>query len=247
MLPEISLFAHFKNKPDFQYEVEAYSSNVLFILKSGRFEFLNSDGQTQTVTEGEAVFCPKGFHFRRNVIFPVDLFMIKFDCLSRMPSKTVVTSADNRVFESLKKTQSAFCTAPNIDRLTEHYCIDACLEICSQLSEDSDQTVSKLPENVESFLNEHFTHNVTNDVLCELMHCSEATMIATFKKATKKTPQQFITEKRLKLARRLLTDTDENINIIAEKCGFSDPLYFSRAFKNHTHLTASEFRKKYRL
>lgn len=247
MLPEISLFAHFKNKPDFQYEVETYSSNVLFILKSGRFEFFNTDGHRTIVNEGEAVFCPKGFAFWRKVINPIDLYMIKFETTDNLPFTTIVTTVNNRAIESLERSPSTFCTAPNIDPITEHYCLDAYLEICSPFLDNTHPTTHKLPAIVQSFLNEHFTHNVTNDVLCELMHCSEATMIATFKKATKKTPQQFITEKRLKLARRLLTDTDKNINIISEKCGFSDPLYFSRAFKNHTHLTATEFRKKYRL
>lgn len=245
-LPNIRLYAHFKTKSRFQYEAETYSDEVLFFLRSGKFDFLNSDGQWTTVTAGEAVFCPKGFTFHRNVIETVTLDMIKFSTHSDMPAKTTVFRINDRIFEALDRTVSRFCTEADIDIITHHYCTDICLEVEKiLLSHEKDGMT--LPCEVENLFNNRFTESITNDMLCELLHCSEATMIALIKRTKNKTPQQLLTEKRLKLARRLLVETNDNVYSIAEKCGYGDPLYFSRLFKNHTGQTATEFRRKYRI
>ena len=56
------------------------------------------------------------------------------------------------------------------------------------------------------------------------------------------TPGQFIKEIKLKSAKNLLLSTDLLIKNIAYDSGFSDPDYFTKAFKKETGLTPSEFR-----
>lgn len=244
---QIVLLAHFKNKLKFIFESETYSEGVLFLLKSGSFCFTDSDGEIATVVGGQAVWCPKNFCFKRTVVDPVDLYMIKFNTDLKLPTETTVFSVNDRTAQSLSLITPTFCTAPDIDTLTLHYCTDVCIESVRLLNCDTQNVAYALPQEVETLLSQHFTEDITNTMLCEIMHCSEATMIALVKKAKNKTPQQFITEKRLKLARRLLTETNEDIGIIAEKCGYRDRLYFSRLFKRMAGLTATEFRRKYRI
>ena len=245
-LPIIKLYAHFKAKSRFQYECETYSDEALFFLRSGKFEFLNRDDEWTTVTAGDAVFCPKGFTFHRNVIEMVTLDMIKFTTHADTPAKTTVFRINDRISEALDRTVSRFCTEADIDTITRHYCTDICLEV-EKILLSAEKDGITLPCEIENMFNSRYTESITNDMLCELLHCSEATMIALIKRAKNKTPQQLLTEKRLKLARRLLVETNDNVYSIAEKCGYSDPLYFSRLFKNQTGLTATEFRKKYRI
>ena len=245
-LPNIRLYAHFRSKSQFQYKFETYSDEALFFLRSGKFEFLNSDGQWTAVTAGDAVFCPKGFTFHRNVIETVTLDMIKFSTHADTPLETTVFRINDRISEALDRTVSRFCTEADIDTITRHYCTDICLEV-EKILLSAEKDGITLPCEIENMFNSRYTESITNDMLCELLHCSEATMIALIKRAKNKTPQQLLTEKRLKLARRLLVETNDNVYSIAEKCGYSDPLYFSRLFKSQTGLTATEFRKKYRI
>lgn len=49
------------------------------------------------------------------------------------------------------------------------------------------------------------------------------------------------------LARRLLLETDERIELIAERTGFSEPSTFYRAFKRWVGETPVEFRRRGRL
>lgn len=54
---------------------------------------------------------------------------------------------------------------------------------------------------------------------------------------------QYVISVRIDTARNLLKATDYSISNIANLCGFSDPYYFSRAFKKATGKTPSEFRE----
>lgn len=52
---------------------------------------------------------------------------------------------------------------------------------------------------------------------------------------------------RRNLAKRLLVDTDESIELIAERTGFSEPSTFCRAFKRWVGETPVAFRRRSRL
>lgn len=57
-------------------------------------------------------------------------------------------------------------------------------------------------------------------------------------------PKQYITERRLSIAKKMLTDGGYTVGEIARSVGFSDPLAFSRFFTRHTGISARDFKKK---
>ena len=57
------------------------------------------------------------------------------------------------------------------------------------------------------------------------------------------TPQELLSEARIKHACQLLRQTDKPVAEIAYACGFNDPKYFSRCFKQSTGKTPSEYKK----
>ena len=59
-------------------------------------------------------------------------------------------------------------------------------------------------------------------------------------------PQQYIIQKKLDLACRLLRESDMTIQDIAMSLHFKDHFYFSRLFKSKTSISARDYRKKYR-
>lgn len=63
-----------------------------------------------------------------------------------------------------------------------------------------------------------------------------------FKSCTGKTPNYFILEERLNLAKDWLMSTDCPIGDIAYGCGFSSHAYFTSVFKEFFHQTPQEFR-----
>ena len=56
------------------------------------------------------------------------------------------------------------------------------------------------------------------------------------------TPQELLSEARMKKACQLLQESDKTVAEIAYACGFNDPKYFSRCFKQSTGKTPSEYK-----
>lgn len=65
-----------------------------------------------------------------------------------------------------------------------------------------------------------------------------------FRKETGQTLTEYITEKRMAQAMRLLTGTKLQIQTIAQQCGIPDVNYFSKVFKKHRGLTPRQFREE---
>ncbi len=65
-----------------------------------------------------------------------------------------------------------------------------------------------------------------------------------FKESTGKTPNSFILEQKMNLAKEKLISTATPIEDIAYECGFNSSSYFIRTFKQFFQKTPAEFRKK---
>ena len=59
------------------------------------------------------------------------------------------------------------------------------------------------------------------------------------------TPGRLISRLRMQFAVEMLEHTEEPISRIAEKCGYTDPFVFSRAFKRQTGISPQKHRKLY--
>lgn len=69
---------------------------------------------------------------------------------------------------------------------------------------------------------------------------------AEFKKITNYSPINFLTKVRIERAQKLFEIYGEGISVleIATACGFDDPVYFSRRFKQFTNISPSEYKKR---
>lgn len=69
-----------------------------------------------------------------------------------------------------------------------------------------------------------------------------------FQKETGATPREYLLHERMKLAKNIISGelynrySEYTISQIAEACGFSNPLYFSRVFKNQFGVAPSEYK-----
>ena len=80
------------------------------------------------------------------------------------------------------------------------------------------------------------------DDLIRISALRKSTFYAYFQSATGTTPKQYITEKRMREALRLIKDTDMPYSRIAEDVGYNDFSTFFRNFCRMTSRSPSEYR-----
>ena len=72
-----------------------------------------------------------------------------------------------------------------------------------------------------------------------------STLNFKFRKVTNKSVWEYVSEKRIELAKKLLLTTTYKVGEIALKCGFENAYYFSTAFKKSENLSPKQYRIKY--
>ncbi|GAE28853.1 AraC family transcriptional regulator [Alkalihalobacillus hemicellulosilyticus] len=83
--------------------------------------------------------------------------------------------------------------------------------------------------------------------LAKEFHISEQHLCRQFRRWTGCTVVQYINAVRVNEAKRLLIETDEYINTISKKVGYSNHAHFCRVFKQHLGISPSTYRDKHRI
>lgn len=97
---------------------------------------------------------------------------------------------------------------------------------------------------IENYLNIHFREEITLDKLAELTFMNKYYLSHIFKEHSGQSPIEYLLEKRISEAKKLLKTTDLSISQIANIVGFNSASYFSQYFKKINNLSPSQYRKK---
>lgn len=94
-----------------------------------------------------------------------------------------------------------------------------------------------------TYLHNHYYEKLTLEQIAASASVSQREVLRTFRKGLQTTPFQYLTEIRIRMACRLLRDTNRQITDIALDCGFSSASYFGKVFHELMHTTPMEYRK----
>lgn len=96
---------------------------------------------------------------------------------------------------------------------------------------------------VLAFVEDHISDSDVNiNIMASELAISRTGMNRKIKQFFGITPVELLREARIRHACVLLKDSDKSINEVAFDCGFSDPKYFSKCFKNSIGKTPTEYR-----
>lgn len=98
----------------------------------------------------------------------------------------------------------------------------------------------------KDYVNGHLCESLSVGTLCHSLGVSKNALYERFRTAFGKTVGEYITEARLKKAKKLLCDSTLSIDSIAEQTGFASYTYFSRSFKKKYHLPPLAYRKAHK-
>lgn len=105
------------------------------------------------------------------------------------------------------------------------------------------ETVDPMLERVMAFIEEHISDSdVGVGDMASAAATSRSGLQRKLKQAMGITPQDLLREARLKRACQLLHTSNKTVAEVAYACGFSDPKYFSRCFKQRTGQSPTEYK-----
>lgn len=120
-------------------------------------------------------------------------------------------------------------------------------ELCRKLQQavqsDRSNTTKSFVRKAVEYIWEHYADpDLGIETLCAYLGVSAAYFSTVFKKETGKTFVKFLTDYRMEQAVELLLSGSEKTYVIAEKVGYSDPNYFSYAFKKQFGMAPSKYK-----
>jgi transcriptional regulator GlxA family with amidase domain len=99
---------------------------------------------------------------------------------------------------------------------------------------------------VTGWLERHLDQQVTVAELASLAHMSPRTFARRFVQETGTTPLRWLTGQRILLAQRLLEDTDETVDLVAERAGFGNAMALRHHFRAWRGTTPAAYRGAFR-
>lgn len=255
---QIKSVALAKDEHDWQSGLHTHTFTEIFYVMEGRGNFLFPE-ESYSIKPGDLIIIPPYLEHteRSDPGHSLQYYVIGIDGIT-FPIKE--TNGHNHIF-------CDFSQVPFITSLFEQilyegrkkkYGSDA---ICQKLLEilllKITQTQDLVPElgptnrmtkecaMIQEYINTNYGEHITLDSLTKLTHMNKYYMAHSFTKYTGLSPIQYLNERRLETACRLLKEADYSVSTISSVTGFSSQSYFTQAFRKKYGITPAKYRQKY--
>ena len=95
------------------------------------------------------------------------------------------------------------------------------------------------------FIEENYAKPIQLFDIASAVNLSPSYFHTNFTAAVGISPHDYLIRYRIDASKRMLWDTTIGMDVIAEKCGFTNQQYFSKIFKKQTGLTPGQYRKEF--
>ena len=101
-----------------------------------------------------------------------------------------------------------------------------------------------LADSVKDYIDRNIEKKLTIRHLCAVFHCSKSTLVNHFQENAGMTLGEYLTERRMEMAKGLLRQRDDPIGVVARRCGFADQGYFSKVFMAKEGCSPTVYRQR---
>lgn len=109
-------------------------------------------------------------------------------------------------------------------------------------SVDENALPTRMVEALDKYIRDNAGDDISNTEIGAIFGYHPFYISKVLKDRKGTTLRQYIIAYRLKLAKKLLSESAKSVNEVAEECGFNDPSYFTKTFKNAAGMTPKEYR-----
>jgi AraC-like DNA-binding protein len=255
-----------RHSPDFRMELVEQDFEHLYVVREGR-GFIETDRERLPVREHQLIYVPS--HVPQRPVddpeAPLTLIILCFyesvfgDCTSAVeglrlfrrtfPALTPFKVGDNYTrLEVRNRLRALFVEQMQQREGSDSVILSRLIELLVFLSRTyaEHRTLSPTDPGAAAFagslqyLDENFYRPVKIEELADLANMSYRSYTEQFKRRTGKTVTQYLAERRVDYAKRLMLETDDILFASAE-AGFGDLTHFYRVFKKLNGVTPKQF------
>lgn len=184
--------------------------------------------------EVEALFKELKYTFDRELVLNISLeLLIKLGLIVAKWDKNFTMTVGYQRLEKCK----------TFDQLLE-FMSQTCVKVKKHLYETMNKNNIGVVEQAKRIIEQHYANPDLNaQFIAEQLDVSVSYLSRSFKKDTGENLSNFLTEKRIQVAQKLLSTTDLKANEVSIMVGFLDARYFGQVFKKIMRTTPSEYKK----
>lgn len=97
----------------------------------------------------------------------------------------------------------------------------------------------------ESYIDEHFSRNLTIELLADRVNMTPRTFLRRFKSATGRKPGEYVQSLRITIAREMLENDTRPVEAVSRAVGYEDSAFFRTLFKRYTGMTPGQYRTSF--
>ncbi|OXM17281.1 helix-turn-helix domain-containing protein [Paenibacillus herberti] len=263
-LPDFVDHTYWDQKKQFQLASDQYTNWVLFAVEKGSFRF-KIGSLSGTAQFAEAVLCPPGMIFNREVLDPVSFHFLTFKNIQppelpgapALQSPLKLTFRDKqRLFNTLHQLHGC-AAATAASEAGRAWAAHLLADLLQQYAWESSQPIQQQPGHDSSGepllrkarlrIEETACRELSLGELARELGLSPVQLTRRFKARYGLSPSALQQSIRLQKARSLLTETSLTLEKIAEECGYESGFYLSRLFKKQVGSSPSEYRSRFRI
>ena len=216
--------------------------DLTFVL-SGRLEYTVGE-KTYLLSKNDAVFIPPGVErSRRGLDESVKYVSFNF-CLADGVTLPFETFMKDCITSDIRKLVASF---PYSHMLSQYYSEQRLMNLANCILLELLQTSSVLTKNEHvlcavRFIDEHITERISLASLSEKLSLSREYLAYIFKKETGKRLTDFVNERKMMIAKELVSAHEMTLSDISQHLGYDNYNYFSRLFKRYFDISPKALR-----
>ncbi len=133
---------------------------------------------------------------------------------------------------------------PSLEEL-EDWCAERYLRLRTLIRRRQTDSAGQTVETAKEYIRQHYAESdLSVEKLCAYLHLSSTYFSTLFKRETGTSFTAYVTTVRMGAAAEAIRGTEEKTYLIAQRCGYEDPNYFSYVFKRHFGVTPTKYRSE---
>ena len=129
----------------------------------------------------------------------------------------------------------------NLEELKKWF-LDKITDVTRKVGNNRNEKSESLIEKAEAFIRRNYMKEISLDDISSYCNISSYYFSKLFKQETGENYVEYLTRIRIENAKKMLSDSEVSIKEISYSVGFSDPNYFSRAFKKYEGVSPTEYK-----